>query len=141
MSFRSDILSNREAVLKTVPGVSSSSVFVGKLEDFDLDNMPESVSLPVVFGIQGPEQKAPTQEHGFEKWNWTFSVECWCSDTAVETLYAAIHAALMADITCGGHALKFERTGGDVLPIDPGRGLSAFQHTYQIQYRHPWGTP
>jgi len=141
MSFRTDILANIETTLKATAGLSDTSVFVGKLVDFDIDNLPAGVSLPIAFAIQGPEQKAPEQVHGFETWNWTVTAEVWCTDTAVETLYEAIHAALMVDITRGGFARKFERTGGDVLPVDPGRGLAAFQQTYQIQYRHPWGTP
>jgi hypothetical protein len=140
MSVRSSILANIETVLKAVDGVADASVFAGKLRDFDLDSLPAGVTLPLVFAIQGPEQRAE-QVHGFETWNWTVAVEVWCADTAVETLYAAIHTAMIADITRGGYARKTERIGGDVLPIDPGRGISAFQQTYQIQYRHPWGTP
>lgn len=139
MSVRSNILSNIETVLKAVTGLVADSVFVGKLEQVDLD--AQDVVLPLTFAIQGPEQKASEQVMGFETWNWTVTVEVWCRDTSVETLYAAIQAALMADITRGGFARKFERTGGDVLTIDPGRSLSAFQHTYEIQYRHPQGTP
>jgi len=139
VSFRSDILSNIEAVLKAIDGLVTDSVFVGKMTDQDLD--APGLVLPLTFAIQGPEQKASEQVHGYETWNWTITVEVWCADTTVETLYEMIHTALMVDITRGGFARKFERTGGDVLPIDPGRGLSAFQQTYQIQYRHPWGTP
>jgi hypothetical protein len=139
VSVRSNILSNIEAVLKAVTGQVADSVFVGKLEQVDLD--AADLVLPLTFAIQGPEQKASKQVMGMETWNWTITIEVWCSDTSVETLYGVIQAAMLTDITRGGYAQKTERTGGDVLPVDPGRGMAAFQQTYQIQYRHPWGTP
>ena len=141
MTVRASILNDIDGTLKAVTGVTDASVFVGNIVDFDLDNLPTGVDLPLVFAIQGPEQKASEPVMGMETWNWTITVEVWCISSAVETLYGLIQAAMLADITCGGYARKTERTGGDVLSIDPGRGLSAFQLTYQIQYRHPWGTP
>ncbi len=139
MSFRSDILGNIETVLKAIVGLIPEQVYVGKLQDVSLND--PSVALPVVFVIQGSEQKVPEPVMGFETWNWTVSIEVWCLDTSVETLYSAIQSALTADITRGGFSRKFERTSGDVLAVDAARGISAFQQTYQIQYRHPYGTP
>lgn len=139
MSVRSDILGHIETILKGVAGLVPASVYVGKTEEVDLD--AADLSLPLTFAIQGPEQKAPEQVHGFETWNWTITAEVLCPYSSVETLYAAIHAALVADLTVGGHARKIERTGGDVMPIHPGRGISVFQLFYQVQYRHPFGTP
>ncbi len=136
MSVRADILSDIDTVLKAMTEFIDASVITGKAEQVDL----ESVTLPVAFVLQGPERK-PSQAMGLETWEWTITVEVWCKDSDVETLYAAVHQALMVDIYRGGHALNFYRDGGDVLSVDPGRSLSAFQQTYQILYRHPFGTP
>lgn len=139
MTVRASILTNIDTTLKTVTGLVDASIYVGKMEQVDLDAV--DLVLPLTFAIQGPEQKASEQVMGMETWNWTITIEVWCAQASVETLYGAIQTAMLTDITRGGYARKTERISGDALPIDPGRGLSAFQLTYQIQYRHPWGTP
>jgi hypothetical protein len=136
VSWRSDILSNLETTLKGMTEFADASVITGKAEEVDLD----SVTFPLAFILQGPERKAQGPV-GFETWDWTVVVEVWCRDSSVETLYAAVHQAISADIYRNAKALNTSRDGGDVMSLDPGRTLSVFQHTYQILYRHPFGTP
>jgi hypothetical protein len=136
MSVRSDILSAIETALLGISGVGD--VFIGKYESADL----EILNLPALFVFQGQDRKSQ-QDEGFGKelFDWDIVVEAWCQDTSVETLFKAIHTAMCADPKFGGKAIDTRRTGSQVLSLDPGRGLVAMLHLYEIQYEHPDGQP
>ena len=134
MSVRSDILSNIETVLKDITGIGD--VFTGKYEQVDL----EALTLPALFVLQGGDQSAANST-GYEVFTWRVVIETWCQDTAAETLFAAIHAAMAADVSRGSHSMNCKRVDSNVLSLDSGRGLIALQQTYEILYRHPVGSP
>jgi len=136
MSKRSDMLDNIKTTLIGMSEFTASTVFVGQVRVPDLDEM----TLPTAFILPQNENK-PMQAMGFETWELDVNIEVLCKDSDVETLYHAIHEALMTDIYRGGYAMNFYRTGGDTMIVDAGRSLAAFQHTYHIEYRHPFGSP
>lgn len=134
MGVRSNILTDIEVTLSAVTGVGT--VTTGKVDYVDLDNL----TLPAVFIIQGAEEKIPgSTEH--EAFRWAVAVETWCKDVDVEPLHAAIHQAMAADPTRGGYAINSYRQGSTTFAVDPGRGLAGFTQEFNIEYRHPLGSP
>ena len=134
MSKRSDILANIGTTIAAVSGINQ--VETGKWSEVDLKDL----TLPVAFIFLGTDEISPPPV-GYEQFWIPAVVEVFCKDSDMESLIAAIHAAMLVDVTRGGHALQTVRETCDPFAVDPTRGLAGFDLTFKIQYRHPVGQP
>jgi len=134
MSKRSGILADIGTTISSVTGINQ--VETGKWSEVDLKDL----SLPAAFVILGTDEISPPPM-GYEQFWIPAVVEVFCKDSDMETLIAAIHTAMLADVTRGGYALQTDRDICEPFAVDPTRGLAGFDLTFKIQYRHPVGQP
>jgi len=137
VSVRSDILGHIETALKGITDVGDVLTGKWKFEEADL----ESLNYPALFIFQGSDNESQNSDFSKELFDWNVIIEAWCADTTVEALFAAIHTAMAADSTLGGHAIQSRRIGSQIFALDPGRGIISMQQTHIIQYEHPNGQP